>query len=180
MKTMIDNELMETKKNFNNVMETLNAALELSRCNTENISTIIGEIKTQHQAIGNLTKSVSDIDTTVKKLNDDFENFKLNEEVTDAQATSIRSSCAKRVCEILGENALDRKKYFNTFIKNLYKDARKYGVLGSKITTTKKGNFQRCIDFAESWVPSCGCATLKERADRNATANREAKKLGYI
>ena len=82
--------------------------------------------------------------------------------------------------EILGENALDRKKYFNTFIKNLYKDARKYGVLGSKITTTKKGNFQRCIDFAESWVPSCGCATLKERADRNATANREAKKLGYI
>ena len=64
---MIDNELMETKKNFNNVMETLNAALELSRCNTENISTIIGEIKTQHQAIGNLTKSVSDIDTTVKK-----------------------------------------------------------------------------------------------------------------
>ena len=29
MKTMIDNELMETKKNFNNVMETLKADMEL-------------------------------------------------------------------------------------------------------------------------------------------------------
>ena len=177
---MIDNELMNPTENFSDVMITLNAALELSKSNTENISTIIGEIKTQRQVIGNLTKSVADIDTAIKQLNDDFEIFKLNEEVTDAQATSIRSACERRVCEILGENALERKKYFNIFIKNLYKDARKYGVLGSKIATTKKGNFQRCIDFAESWVPSCGCATLKERADRNATANREAKKLGYI
>lgn len=177
---MMSNELMNPTENFSDVMITLNAALELSKSNTENISTIIGEIKTQRQVIGNLTKSVADIDTAIKQLNDDFEIFKLNEEVTDAQATSIRSACERRVCEILGENALERKKYFNIFIKNLYKDARKYGVLGSKIATTKKGNFQRCIDFAESWVPSCGCATLKERADRNATANREAKKLGYI
>lgn len=177
---MMSNELMNPTENFSDVMITLNAALELSKSNTENISTIIGEIKTQRQVIGNLTKSVADIDTAIKQLNDDFEIFKLNEEVTDAQATSIRSACERRVCEILGENALERKKYFNIFIKNLYKDARKYGVLGSKIATTKKGNFQRCIDFAESWVPSCGCATLKERADRNATANREAKKLGYV
>lgn len=177
---MMSNELMNPTENFSDVMITLNAALELSKSNTENISTIIGEIKTQHQAIGNLTKSVSDIDTTVKKLNDDFEIFKLNEEVTDAQATSIRSACERRVCEILGENALERKKYFNIFIKNLYKDARKYGVLGSKIATTKKCNFQRCVDFAESWVPSCGCVALKERADRNAEANRKAKGLGYL
>lgn len=177
---MMSNELMNPTENFSDVMITLNAALELSKSNTENISTIIGEIKTQRQVIGNLTKSVADIDTAIKQLNDDFEIFKLNEEVTDAQATSIRSACERRVCEILGENALERKKYFNIFIKNLYKDARKYGVLGSKIATTKKGNFQRCIDFAESWVPSCGCVALKERADRNAEANRKAKGLGYL
>lgn len=177
---MMSNELMNTTENFSDVMTTLNAALELSKSNTENISTIIGEIKTQRQVIGDLTKSVADIDTAIKQLNDDFEIFKLNEEVTDAQATSIRSTCERRVCEILGENALERKKYFNIFIKNLYKDARKYGVLGSKIATTKKGNFQRCIDFAESWVPSCGCVALKERADRNAEANRKAKELGYL
>ena len=177
---MMSNELMNPTENFSDVMITLNAALELSKSNTENISTIIGEIKTQRQVIGNLTKSVADIDTAIKQLNDDFENFKLNEEVTDAQATSIRSACERRVCEILGENALERKKYFNIFIKNLYKDARKYGVLGSKIATTKKGNFQRCVDFAESWVPSCGCVALKEKADRNAEANRKAKKLGYL
>lgn len=177
---MMSNELMNTTENFSNVMTTLNAALELSKSNTENISTIIGEIKTQRQVIGDLTKSVADIDTAIKQLNDDFEIFKLNEEVTDAQATSIRSTCERRVCEILGENALERKKYFNIFIKNLYKDARKYGVLGSKIATTQKGNFQRCIDFAESWVPSCGCVALKEKADRNAEANRKAKELGYL
>ena len=177
---MMSNELMNPTENFSDVMTTLNAALELSKSNTENISTIIGEIKTQRQVIGNLTKSVADIDTAIKQLNDDFEIFKLNEEVTDAQATSIRSACERRVCEILGENDIERKKYFNIFIKNLYKDARKYGVLGSKIATTKKGNFQRCVDFAESWVPSCGCVTLKEKADRNAEANRKAKELGYL
>lgn len=177
---MMNNELMNTNKNFNDAMVALNAALELSKSNTENISTIIGEIKTQRRAIGDLTKTVSDIDTAIKQLNDDFDLFKLNEEITDSQATSIKSACVKRVCEILGEHALDRKKYFNIFIKNLYKDARKYGVLGSKIATTKKGNFQRCIDFAESWVPSCGCAALKARADRNAEANRKAKELGYL
>ena len=72
---MMSNELMNPTENFSDVMATLNAALELSKSNTENISTIIGEIKTQRQVIGNLTKSVADIDTAIKQLNDDFEIF---------------------------------------------------------------------------------------------------------
>ena len=112
---MMSNELMNPTENFSDVMITLNAALELSKSNTENISTIIGEIKTQRQVIGNLTKSVADIDTAIKQLNDDFEIFKLNEEVTDAQATSIRSACEMQIAIGNGHQGHIRRPVENIF-----------------------------------------------------------------
>lgn len=51
--------------------------------------------------------------------------------------------------------------------------------LGSKIARTKKGDFQRCIDYIESWIPSCGCAELRNKADKKAEARRKARELGY-
>lgn len=37
------------------------------------------------------------------------------------------------------------------------------------------------ILFTENtiWIPSCGCAELRAKADRNAEARRKAKELGY-
>lgn len=52
--------------------------------------------------------------------------------------------------------------------------------LGSKVARTKKCDYQRCIDYIESWIPSCGCAALRTKADANAKARREARELGYI
>lgn len=74
---------------------------------------------------------------------------------------------------------LKEKKYFTIFVRRLYKDTKSNAGLGSKIDRTRKGNFQRCIDYIESWIPSCGCAALRAKADANAKARLEARELGY-
>ena len=81
--------------------------------------------------------------------------------------------------DILGNDELEHKKYFRTFIQRLYTDCRKYAGLGSKIARTKKGDYQRCIDYIEAWNPSCGCVALREKADKNAKARLKARELGY-
>ena len=65
------------------------------------------------------------------------------------------------------------------FNQRLYTDCRKYAGLGSKIARTKKGDYQRCIDYIEAWNPSCGCVALREKADKNAKARLKARELGY-
>lgn len=64
-------------------------------------------------------------------------------------------------------------------IFNFQTRSRKYAGLGSKISRTRKGDFQRCINYIEAWIPSCGCAKLKSEADEKAEAKRKAKSLGY-
>ena len=83
------------------------------------------------------------------------------------------------MCQIIGGDAFEIKKYFRIFVMRLYTDARKYAGLGSKISRTRKGDFQRCINYIEAWIPSCGCAKLKSEADEKAEAKRKAKSLGY-
>lgn len=96
------------------------------------------------------------------------------------QQMRIKEVAKNRVCEIIGNSISDYQKYFKIYIHHLYDDARKYSNLGSKISATLKCDYQRCIDFIESWVPSCGCAALKAKADANAAARLEARKLGYL
>ena len=102
-----------------------------------------------------------------------------NEEITTEQSETLRECAEKRVVEILGNDALERKKYFTIFVRRLYKDTKSNAGLGSKIDRTRKGNFQRCIDYIEAWIPSCGCAELRAKADANAKARLEARELGY-
>ena len=49
---MMSNGVINPTENVSDVMTTLNAALEISKSNNEKISTIIGEIKTQRQVLG--------------------------------------------------------------------------------------------------------------------------------
>lgn len=92
----------------------------------------------------------------------------------------IIETTKKRVLEIIGNDPLEKQKYFRIFIQRLYKELRHDAGLGSKIARTRKCDYQRCIDGIEAWIPSCGCAELRTKADANAKARMEAKKLGYI
>ena len=99
--------------------------------------------------------------------------------MTTTQQETIVELAQRRVSEIIGNDPLERKKYFKIFIQRLYKDTRQNAGLGSKIARTRKGDFQRCIDYIEAWIPSCGCAELRAKADANAKARLDAKALGY-
>jgi len=105
--------------------------------------------------------------------------FSEDASIRNSMLSNSIESAQKRVVEIIGDNPLEREKYFKIFIQRLYKDTRQSAGLGSKIARTRKGDYQRCIDYIEAWIPSCGCAELRAKADAYAKARLEAKKLGY-
>lgn len=164
---------------YENIMDALGKTAELTRANSENTAIVLAKLNAQETLINGLSNTVSGISETMAGLSDDINQLKLNEEVTTTQQEIIVESAQKRVVEIIGDDPLEREKYFKIFIQRLYKDTRQSAGLGSKIARTRKGDYQRCIDYIEAWIPSCGCAELRAKADANAKARLEAKKLGY-
>ncbi len=77
------------------------------------------------------------------------------------------------------ENKISEISELKNQISTIMNDARDKAGLGSKVSCTKKSEYQRCIDFIESWNPKYGCKKLKNVADNRARARLEAKKLGY-
>ena len=130
--------------------------------------------------LGVVASAVNSLTDDVSTIKDDIFQLKMNEEITTTQQETIIELARKRVLEIIGDDPLEVKKYFKIFIQRLYKDTRQNAGLGSKIARTKKCDYQRCVDYIEAWIPSCGCAELRTKADANAKARLEAKKLGYI
>ena len=148
------------------------------------IENIVGQtamnVNGNSKQMGIIATAVDSMRTDIGGLKDRMDYLELNEEITTTQQETIIELARKRVLEIIGDDPLEVKKYFKIFIQRLYKDTRQNAGLGSKIARTKKCDYQRCIDYIEAWIPSCGCAELRAKADANAKARLEAKKLGYI
>lgn len=166
-------------KSYEEIMELVGKTAELSAKNTESTTVILVKLEQQSKLLSGLANTVTNVQEDMNVLSNDMEQLKMNEEVTTTQQETIIESAQKRICEILGNDELERKKYFKIFIQRLYKDTRQNAGLGSKIARTRKGDYQRCLDYIEAWIPSCGCAELRAKADKNAEARRKAKELGY-
>ena len=52
--------------------------------------------------------------------------------------------------------------------------------LGVKIAMTRKGDYQKVINYIAAWLPDCGCTELKSKADARAEARRTAREQGYV
>ena len=137
-------------------------------------------INNMSKQLGIVASAVDTIRTDVDDLTGRMNILEQKEEITTEQASTINRAIRKRVGDILGNNEEDLAKYRRIFSASLYGDARKYAGLGNTYPATKKENFQRVIDYVESWIPSCGCSELKRKADDKAKARRKAKELGYI
>lgn len=168
------------ERTYEEIMELVGKTAEIATANTENTAVVLTKLKAQETLLNGLSNTVTGIDTRIGELSDDIEQLKMNEEITTTQQETIIELARKRVLEIIGDDPLEVKKYFKIFIQRLYKDTRQNAGLGSKIARTKKCDYQRCIDYIEAWIPSCGCAELRAKADANAKTRLEAKKLGYI
>lgn len=166
-------------KNYDEIMELIGRTVELTNRNSEDTSVIIDKLNKQDRLLNGLSRTVTNMEESLGYVGNEIEQLKLNEEVTTTQQEILIETAQKRVCEILGSDPLQREKYFRIFIKRLYKDTRQNAGLGSKVARTKKGDYQRCIDYMEAWIPSCGCAEFRSKADAYAKARLEAVKLGY-
>ena len=164
------NEMMKNTTNENIDLKQIENIVGQTAMNVNGISKQMGIIAT----------AVDSMRTDIGGLKDRMDYLELNEEITTTQQETIIELARKRVLEIIGDDPLEVKKYFIIFIQRLYKDTRQNAGLGSKIARTKKCDYQRCIDYIEAWIPSCGCAELRAKADANAKARLEAKKLGYV
>ena len=164
METMIN-----SKVNNNYDMQTLMNIVGQNAITTTQIS----------QQLGIVTNSINAVRSDIDTLKGDMIQLKLNEEITTAQQETIIESARKRICYILSYNTDDISKYMKIFIQRLYADTRSHAGLGSKIARTKKGDYQRVIDYIEAWIPKCGCAELKLEADKRAESRRKAKEMGY-
>ena len=164
------NEMMKNTTNENIDLKQIENIVGQTAMNVNGISKQMGIIAT----------AVDSMRTDIGGLKDRMDYLELNEEITTTQQETIIELARKRVLEIIGDDPLEVKKYFKIFIQRLYKDTRQNAGLGSKIARTKKCDYQRCIDYIEAWIPSCGCAELRAKSDANAKARLEAKKLGYI
>ena len=160
---------MMTNTNNNFDMQTLMNIVGQSAMTTNQIS----------QQLGIMANSVNTMRNDINGLKNDMEQIKLNEEITTTQQENIIEIARHRVCDILNFNDDDIHMYLKTFITRLYADTRDKAGLGSKIARTKKGDYQRVIDYIEAWIPECGCAELKLKADKRAESRRKAKELGY-
>ena len=164
------NEMTNYKENNENFdMQQLMNITGQTAMNVNNISRQLGVVA---MAVNTLTDDVN-------SMKEDIFQLKENEEITTTQQEMINELAKKRVLEIIGNDPLEIKKYFRIFVQRLYKDTRQNAGLGSKIARTKKCDYQRCVDYMEAWIPGCGCAELRAKADANAKARLEARKLGY-
>lgn len=127
-----------------------------------------------------ITTAISSIQGEMETNTKRLDQLELNEEITSKQEDMISTIAKRRVFEIIGDDDLDYQKYFRSFISKLYTNARKEAGLGSKINRTRKGDYQRVIDYIEAWTPKGGCAAFKEEIDNKAKAKRKAKELGYV
>lgn len=168
------------ERTYEEIMELVGKTAEIATTNTENTAVVLAKLQAQETLLNGLSNTVSGINTRIGELGNDIEQLKMNEEITTTQQEIINELARKRVLEIIGDDPLEIQKYLRIFIQRFYKETRQNAGLGSKIARTKKCDYQRCIDYIEAWIPSCGCAELRAKADANAKARLEAKKLGYV
>ena len=169
---------------MNEMMNYRNNNITNEKFDMQQLMNITGQtamnLNNMSKQLGVVASAVNSLTDDVSTIKDDIFQLKMNEEITTTQQETIIELARKRVLEIIGDDPLEVKKYFKIFIQRLYKETRQNAGLGSKIARTKKCDYQRCIDYIEAWIPSCGCAELRAKADANAKARLEAKKLGYI
>lgn len=151
--------LDEIAQELNMSKRNLQRALRIERNLTDSIKELLDN--------GEITKTFAS-DTIASLSEDEQEELISKLDVT-----------RKRVLEIIGDDPLEVQKYLRIYIQRLYKETRQSAGLGSKVVRTKKCDYQRCVDYIEAWIPSCGCASLRAKADANAKARLEARKLGY-
>lgn len=140
------------------------------------ISSQIDAVSTQMDVV---FKRVNSLSNKMSVVEDKIHQLEYNEEITDRQKTAIQEAMRKRVAEITRFDETEMARYYRGFSVVMIYDLKRTGGMGSKIATTKKGDFQRVINNIEAWMPKIGCMELKHEIDRKARKRKIARMNGY-
>lgn len=119
--------------------------------------------KTENIVLG-LAKQYENHEGKIISIADRMDNLELNEEITDEQVRTIQSAIKSRVSKILNYPNSDSRKYYRTFISNIYSHLRHACNLGSRTATTRKKHYDTVMKGIEAWHPNV--QDLKDRKDR--------------
>ena len=131
------------------------------------------------QQMGIMATKMSSIESNMGMVMSDIDQLKNNEEITTEQVETIKKTAVSRIREILGRDEYTWAKYFRTFIKRIYSDARANAGCGSKVDRTRKCNFQKVVRYMEAWNPDGGVYKLMQIVDERAEARKRARDEGY-
>lgn len=133
------------------------------------------------QQLGIVATEVTNLRSSYNNLESRMEQLELNEEVTSDMKTRIHNAANARIKILLGEkDTVEYAKYSRGFYGMLWTDSKANGGVGNKIEQTKKRDYQRVLDYIDSWIPSCGVSTLKKYIDERAKAKKIAREQGYV
>lgn len=105
------------ERTYEEIMNLVGETANLAAQNTQSTSVILKRIEDQDKLLGGLSRTVSSIGEDVSNISGEIEQLKLNEEVTTSQQETIIEAARKRVCEILGSDEFEQKKYFKIFVQ---------------------------------------------------------------
>lgn len=99
----------------------------------------------------------------------DFRQVNPYDEITTFQHDTIKNAINDRVLYIL-QNIIDcsdknNSKYIAGFRNELYKEAKRKGVLSSRTECTPNNKYDECMDFIKTWNPMSGAMALIYRID---------------
>lgn len=149
--------------NMNDVME----ALKLSAMTSQRTSEQMGLIVTK---VGNLEEKVAVIEDRQNALES-------SQRINRSQGKNLKRAVFGRVNDLLkirfegGKVAADSietdRKYRGGFIARCYTDAKRAGLMAECYWETAKADYDKCIEYIESWVPQVdgGTAKYKEYLD---------------
>jgi hypothetical protein len=164
--------------NYEQMQGIMGQIVQVSNTNAQGIAVIMQDLSRLNDLVGGMSTKINNHGDEIVTIKDRMTTLELNEEITEEQANNIRDTANKRVAEILHFDEYEIAKYFRTFICACYKSIKENGG-GSSYRRTRKKNYQRVLDVAESWIPSCGIQALKDKVDRKAEAKRLALQNGY-
>jgi hypothetical protein len=149
--------------NENEIM--LKELIGITRSNAESTAVTLQDLNHLKNIVKGMNSKTNENSSNIATLQDDMENLKQNEEITEDQAIMIVVLARKRIAAILGYPSEDSEIYFMTFIQALYGDMRRSHGMGGAYRRTKKKNYQNVIDGIEAWYPRDKQA-LKDKVDR--------------
>lgn len=150
---------------LNNVVNLLNQSVTL-QANSD-------------RQIGIIASQVNGLMGDMNMVKDEIERIKYNEEIETEKVDVITRTAKRRAYEIVGNDPLNQEKYYRRFLSKCYSDAKSLGLLGSRISRTRKGNYQAVLNFIEAWEPKQGRIKFMQEIDEKVRAKNKARELGY-